>query len=166
MTLQITPKGRGRPRKSKVDEDAEEEFDEDSEDVNKKKRGRKRVSTGDSKSKKSGGKVPTLKIKLGKRKKDTSVSLVRLVCWLRRRLQISTFFRFPNARKKESTYCTRIICGKWEIYLCSYSTSIVPVSLYSVSSFGCENSVSSHVENGVIHVSVEYIFIEGLSIGN
>ncbi|XP_045626390.2 chromodomain-helicase-DNA-binding protein Mi-2 homolog isoform X5 [Procambarus clarkii] len=74
--VQVTPKGRGRPRKSKVDDDAEEEFDDDSEGAGKKKRGRKRTATGDSKTKK-GGKVPTLKIKLGKRKKDTSVSLVQ-----------------------------------------------------------------------------------------
>ncbi|XP_071548739.1 chromodomain-helicase-DNA-binding protein Mi-2 homolog [Panulirus ornatus] len=69
--VQITPKGRGRPRKSKVDDEVEEEFDDDSEGAGKKKRGRKRTVTGESKAKK-GGKVPTLKIKLGKRKKDTS----------------------------------------------------------------------------------------------
>ncbi|XP_069984157.1 chromodomain-helicase-DNA-binding protein Mi-2 homolog isoform X8 [Penaeus vannamei] len=67
----ITPKGRGRPRKAKVDEEVEEDFDDDSEGVGKKKRGRKRTATAEGKNKK-GGKVPTLKIKLGKRKKDTS----------------------------------------------------------------------------------------------
>lgn len=61
-----------------MDEEAEEEFDDDSEGLGKKKRGRKRTTTAESKAKK-GGKVPTLKIKLGKRKKDTSVSLVRLL---------------------------------------------------------------------------------------
>lgn len=76
MCQQITPKGRGRPRKAKVDEEVEEDFDDDSEGVGKKKRGRKRTATAEGKNKK-GGKVPTLKIKLGKRKKDTSVSLVR-----------------------------------------------------------------------------------------
>lgn len=73
---QTAPKGRGRPRKSKVGEEAEEEFEDDSEGTGKKKRGRKRTTTAEAKAKK-GGKVPTLKIKLGKRKKDTSVSLVR-----------------------------------------------------------------------------------------
>lgn len=76
LCQQITPKGRGRPRKAKVDEEVEEDFDDDSEGVGKKKRGRKRTATAEGKNKK-GGKVPTLKIKLGKRKKDTSVSLVR-----------------------------------------------------------------------------------------
>lgn len=56
----------------------EEEFEDDSEGAGKKKRGRKRTTTAEAKAKK-GGKVPTLKIKLGKRKKDTSVSLVRLL---------------------------------------------------------------------------------------
>lgn len=73
---QTAPKGRGRPRKSKVGEEVEEEFEDDSEGTSKKKRGRKRTTTAEAKAKK-GGKVPTLKIKLGKRKKDTSVSLVR-----------------------------------------------------------------------------------------
>ncbi|KAK4311657.1 hypothetical protein Pmani_016856 [Petrolisthes manimaculis] len=69
--VQSTPKSRGRPRKSKAGEEPEEEFEEDSEGTGKKKRGRKRTTTAEAKAKK-GGKVPTLKIKLGKRKKDTS----------------------------------------------------------------------------------------------
>ncbi|XP_068214865.1 chromodomain-helicase-DNA-binding protein Mi-2 homolog isoform X13 [Palaemon carinicauda] len=73
--IQSTPKGRGRPRKAKNDEDAMEEYEDDDDSSSKKKRGRKRTTTAESKSKK-GSKVPTLKIKIGKRKKDTSVSLV------------------------------------------------------------------------------------------
>lgn len=54
-------------------QEEEEELDEEEEqeDKNKKKRGRKKASTA---GKKSGGKVPTLKIKLGKRKRGSSVS--------------------------------------------------------------------------------------------
>ena len=64
-------KRRGRPSKRKgQDEEEEEDFDEE-EDLSKKKRGRKRAVQ--EKGKKA--KVPTLKIKLGKRRKDSSVNL-------------------------------------------------------------------------------------------
>ena len=63
---------RGRPRKTRQEEEEEEE-EEDS-DAGGKKKGRGRKRGSDKAGKK--GKVPTLKIKLGKRKKDSSVSVV------------------------------------------------------------------------------------------
>ena len=57
-----------------MEEEDEEDFD-DEEEVSKKKRGRKRGGSAPEKGKK--GKVPTLKIKLGKRKKDSSVCGVK-----------------------------------------------------------------------------------------
>ncbi|CAL4080961.1 unnamed protein product, partial [Meganyctiphanes norvegica] len=68
---EATPKssrGRPRARKSRGGADEDDDDDDSSDGTSKKKRGRK--STG-GKGKK-GGKVPTLKIKLGKRKKASS----------------------------------------------------------------------------------------------
>jgi chromodomain-helicase-DNA-binding protein 4 len=73
-----TPKtSRSRGSTAPVTQDEEEEQDDEderSDDKGRKKRGRKKTS-----SKKAGGKVPTLKIKIGKRKRGSSVSLVNTV---------------------------------------------------------------------------------------